>query len=371
MATVGLGGEMAEAPGPTAEAQGPPARRLRRWLTRIVGGALLVLAMGFVAASPSNSVGNLVIGLVLYVPALALLCSPWARRRQDTPVGHLRARRVLRWILAALGAVALVWGAFLATETAHPVDPAVLSSRTNCGSAVLPRRFPRVDPKTLRNASPAQVRQDFDLSLISDLSSSECGDGVHQQQSEALWLVPGGLLLLWATLLRPMPTDTPPRRRLTTHPWLAVGAVVTAALLLGGTLALHTRSSLQVAERTDREAASWLLTYPPRFTQLNVVVAVLAPALEHRNYPVIVSQCQRAVAVVDSLRDAGSSLPPALGTQLPGDVHQFVAHAHDAFAACVAGAERHDWRYMKAKMLPALDAAQAPLAQILRLGVYR
>jgi hypothetical protein len=392
MATLGVGSEMAGPPGPTAEAQGPPAHRVRRWAARIVGGAVLLLGMGLVAASPSNSVGNLVVGLLLYLPALALLCSPWARRRQDTPVGHLRARRIVRSILAACGAAALVWGAVLATETTHPVSPAILSGRTNCGSAVLPRRFPQVDAKALRHASPAQLRLDFDLSLISNQSGSECGDGVHQNQSEALWLLPGGLLLLWATLLRPLPTGAPPpspvdpadgrsepeapptgteRRRMTTHPWLAVGAVVAVALLLGGALALHTRSSLQVAEKTDQEAAAWLTTYPPRFTQLGVVAAVLAPALERRNYPVIVEECQRAVAVVDSLHDAANSLPGAMGTELPSDVRQFVARAHDAFAACVTGAQRHDWQYMKAHMLPALDATKAPLAQILRLGVYR
>jgi hypothetical protein len=388
----GLAGGAGGAGEPTTGAHDWRTRRSVRWGARGIGGLVLYVAVSLVASFPQfEGMRRLPIGVGLFVVAGFLLLGPWARRRTDIPVGHLVVRRAFRWVLVALGVAALVWAAALATDTAHPRDAVLLPSSTNCGSALRPRRFAhsQLDSPTT-GQSPIGASGD----TFATVASRDCGDGIAFQRTQALGLAQVGLLLLWATLIRPLPTgapNVPPApeveiaagepavvtrygsagRRLVPHAWWLIGGAVVIALAFGAVVSGRTERGVRIAQSADRQTARWLAIYPPRIAGLTFTTGELAPALTARDYPTLSQRCQEAKIQADDLRGAVDALPSTMGAHVAETLRRFVTDDDQAFAACVTGSNRRDWAYLETKMLPPLHRAAAAAAELSDQGIDR
>ena len=280
-------------------------------------------------------------------------------------------------MLVGLGIVSLMWATWLATETVNPIDPLFLSTSSNCGSAVWPRRFPSPSPSALAKATPSQFRSDLSSELVASFASGDCGDAISNQRALTLLFVQVGILLVWTGLRRPRAeaaaeesTSTTARPTLVRHPLVFAGAVVALLLVAGVGLAVRSHHDLSVAEETDRQAASWLATYPPRLTRLTVMVAAMVPAMQARDFASLSRQCRAADTQLTTLDRVVDALPTGMGLLLADDLRAFNRDTHDAFEACIYGSDRQDWQYLKTHMRPALVAATTVGNQIEQLAHY-
>ena len=369
---------MVDAGGPPIEPVDPDAvdaprpNRVRRILVRVLGVVAVFFGLGFVGEAGRSGPHNLLIGLAFYVLGFALLLSPWARRRTDIPPGHVPLRRVMRWILAGVGAGLLIWSAYLATTTVHPHDPLFISTQASCGSAFQPRRFPAIGAGDF-------AADDKQGGLVSFLAASDCGDAIGDQRSFALQAAQAGILLLWATLWRPLPADvgdpgqTADRRRLVTHPWVIAGLAAVAGLCLavGLVTGRQTDHDTREAERTDRAAAQWLATYPPKLALLDAATYAVVSPLKAHDFAALEPKCQHALQVTSSLDGAADALPAGMGSRLRVYLRAFVDNTHEGFAACVTGSQRQDWSYLEAHMRPAITRAAGLAQRVVRLAKYR
>ena len=348
------------------------AHRLRRIVVRVIGVVTLVFAIGFTTSIPTQGWWHVPIGLVLYGAALGLLLSRWARRDGAVP-GHPGARRVLRYGVVGVGIVSLVWATWLATESVNPIDPLFLSTSSACGSAVWPRRFVSPSASELAQAKPSQFQTGLADQVTASFASGDCGAAIANQRALALLFLQVGILLVWAGRLRPGVERGPPpvRASLVGRPWVVAAAVVVVLLVAGVGLAVHSHHDVTLAEETDRQAATWLETYPPRLTRLEVAVSAMVPAMEARDFEVLSRQCRAAETQASSLDAASKALPNGMGLVLADDLRAFSRDTDTAFAACVYGSDHHDWQYLKTHMRPALVAAAGVGEQIQKLAYYR
>ena len=420
---------MAESP--PVLAREPTIWRIRRWAVRAAGVLLLGVGVVFVASIGTAGLWHLLVGAGFYAVALALLLSRWARRRSDSPVGHLTARKAARGLLVLIGAALVVWASVLAAVTVHPVDPTVLSTHSSCGSTIWPRRFPAPSASQVAHSPVGTLDIGLAQRLGASLSSSDCGDGIGQQRNNALVLAEIGLLLLWAALLRPLPTNavepdhdpsgplepvlgdrpaTPvvlgpepifvdrlaapavlagesaaaaesslppptarprPRQWLLPHRWVMLGAIVATAAVLTGAIAVHTQHQVQSAETFDRQAGAWLATYPQRLDVVGILVDGMVTPLKSRDYATLNARCTTAQTAAGRLDGAGNALPAVMGPAVAQDLRAFVSDIHTAFAACITGSQSRDWDYLKLHMRPALVAASGELAKIQGRAAYR